>query len=191
MGKLMKLIPFLLFTVVCCGASIHDQFVSALEDADLIVIEWRDYPEVSALGIRREKVRYEGADRIRFFLSHVQFEADLPPREPVLSLVESTPDGVISIPRTRHCRCEGSHLIRAYRGKRLITEFSYHHSRHLRSTLVDGGRDVDFTEVSREWLKAEIDWNHDFSLIENAQEEDLLKSTPSAISGSVEDGGGD
>ncbi len=184
----MKWITFLLFAAACQGSTIHEQFVSAIADADLIVVEWRDLPEVSALGIRPEKARYVGKDRVRQFISHVQFEADLPHPEPNLEMVESTPDGVISIPRTRSCRCDGSHLIRAFRDGHPITEITYLHSKNLRSPLLEGG-DVELTTESQEWLRSEIGWDHDISLLEKSQKQGSIKSPQPTIHGSAVDRG--
>jgi hypothetical protein len=159
----MKLITLFVISASACLASVGDDLMQLANRADSLEISWKPEHEVELVGIARQKLNIKGAAQVAAFLSHLKFEEDLPREEIPVE------EGVVTIPRTS-CSCTGSHVIVLMHGDQVTAEFTYHHSTHIRSKTLNGGMDARFVPASRDWLKSQIDWDHDLAIIKRLRE---------------------
>ena len=123
-----------------------------IEGADVVTLSWRE--DMEQIGWKGEKARFEGPHEVAQLLSRLEFTSDQPSRE-----VAPVPAGWV-LTQAR-CLCDGTHVMRAFRGETMIAEISIHHATHLRSKQINGGFDTYLTKESAAWLNTTIGWDQE------------------------------
>lgn len=169
--------PLLLICPLACAATLHEQLLEVAKKSDRVELTWRPELGVEVAGIVALKRVYAGP-AIDDLMAHIEFIDDhpkeaAPPAEPGAIIV--------AIP---NCCCTGSHLLRFIAHDQPISEVSFHHGTHLRSKLLNRGRDSVLTDSSQKWLQVQADWDADLVRIDEFASQRRSTQRPNHNAGS-------